>query len=303
MGADDSTIAIRPLGEEPSEALLESLQAGVPLDARVRDQILARAEGNPFYLEQLTLHVRDEGGAALPDTLQSLLAARLDSLSLPERRVLQEAAVVGRVFWAMPLRRALADERADARLAALERAGFVLRRPSSSLSGEAEYMFRHALLHDVAYESLPRGRRARAHAAVGAWLEEVAGDRVDEVADLLAHHYASAVSPGLAELAWEDPADRESARRKAVEYLLRAGDAARQRFAIDRAVVAPQPPARALGRAGRAAAGTGSARRRPRVQLPRGRRCRDVPGCDRAGPRDSPLARTTWRGCAEGSAG
>ena len=127
MGADDSTIAIRPLGEEPSEALLESLQAGVPLDPRVRDQVLARAEGNPFYLEQLTLHVRDEGGAALPDTLQSLLAARLDLLSLPERRVLQEAAVVGRVFWAMPLRRALADERADARLAALERAGF---RPS-----------------------------------------------------------------------------------------------------------------------------------------------------------------------------
>ena len=237
MGDDDSTIAIRPLGDNHSEALLDGLLADRPVDARLRGQILARAEGNPFYLEQLTHHVWDEGGAALPDTLQSLLAARLDSLALPERRVLQEAAVVGRVFWASPLRGALADERVDARLAALERSGFVIRRPRSSLGGEAEYMFRHALLHDVAYESLPRGRRARAHAAVGAWMEAVAGDRVDEVAELLAHHYSSAVAPGIAELAWDDPADREAARRKAVEYLLRAGDAARRRFATDSAVV------------------------------------------------------------------
>ena len=236
MGDDDSTIAIRPLGDNQSETLLDSLLADRPVDPRLRGQILARAEGNPFYLEQLTHHVWDEGGGALPDTLQSLLAARLDSLALPERRVLQEAAVVGRVFWASPLRRAVADERIDARLATLERAGFVVRRPTSSLGGQAEYMFRHALLHDVAYESLPRGRRARAHAAVGAWMEEVAGDRVDEVAELLAHHYASAVTPGIAELAWDDSADREAARRKAVAYLLRAGDAARRRFATDSAI-------------------------------------------------------------------
>jgi DNA-binding SARP family transcriptional activator len=237
MGGDDSTIAIRPLSDDQSETLLDSLLASDPLDTRLRDQLLARAEGNPFYLEQLTRHVRGEGGATLPDTLQSLLAARLDSLALPERRVLQEAAVVGRVFWATPLRRAVADERADARLAALERAGFVLRRPTSSIAGQAEYTFRHALLHDVAYESLPRGRRARAHAAVGAWIEEIAGERVAEVAELLAHHFAAAVAPGVAELAWEDPDARETARLKAVQYLLRAGDAAHQRFAIDRAVL------------------------------------------------------------------
>lgn len=236
MAADDSTIAIRPLSDDQSEVLLDGLLAGDPLDSRLRDQLLARAEGNPFYLEQLTRHVRGDGGATLPDTLQSLLAARLDSLAQPERRVLQEAAVVGRIFWATPLRRAVADERTDARLAALERAGFVQRRPTSSLAGQAEYMFRHALLHDVAYESLPRGRRARAHAAIGAWVEEIAGERVDEVADLLAHHFASAVAPGVAELAWEDPESRETARLKAVEHLLRAGDAAHKRFAIDRAV-------------------------------------------------------------------
>ena len=97
-------------------------------------------------------------------------------------------------------------------------------------------MFRHALLHDVAYESLPRGRRARAHAAVGAWLEEIAGDRVDEVADLLAHHYATAVSPGLAELAWRIP--RTGSRRAGRLSSTCSGRATRpaERFAIDRAV-------------------------------------------------------------------
>jgi DNA-binding SARP family transcriptional activator len=233
---DASTIALPPLDRGQSERLLDSLLAGDPLAAGVRGDLLARADGNPLYLEQLSLHLRTGGSTILPDTLQSLLSARLDTLPPPERRVLQEAAVVGRIFWEQPLRNAVPDERLSARLAVLERKGFVVRRPTSSLPGQNELSFRHALLHDAAYESLPRARRARAHAEVGRWIEDLAGDRLDEVADLLAHHFWSACNSRAAELAWDDDAQREAVRKQAHAYLIRAGVAAGRRFATDRAL-------------------------------------------------------------------
>jgi DNA-binding SARP family transcriptional activator len=235
-GGDFSAIAIRPLGEAHSQELLDRLLVDNEQDPRVRSELLARAEGNPFYLEQLTHHLRSGASSSLPDTLQSLLAARLDTLPVAERRVLQEAAVAGRTFWETPIRDALDDERAAGRLAALERKGFVVRRPASSLPGQAEYSFRHALLHDVAYESLSRTRRARAHAAMGSWLETLVGDRVDEFIDPIAHHYWTALSPGTPELAPADGGDRGSIRAKAFDYVLRAGVAARRRYLTERAV-------------------------------------------------------------------
>jgi class 3 adenylate cyclase/tetratricopeptide (TPR) repeat protein len=236
-GGDFSTIAIRPLGEVQSQELLDRLLVDDEPDPRVRRELLARAEGNPFYIEQLTHHMRSGGGSStLPDTLQSLLAARLDALPVPERRVLQEAAVAGRTFWEAPIRDALDDERVAGRLAALERKGFVVRRPASSLAGQAEFSFRHALLHDVAYESLSRTRRGRAHVAMGLWLETLAGDRIDEFIDLLAHHYWSALSPGMPELASEDHIAGGSIRAKAFDFVLRAGVAARRRYLTERAL-------------------------------------------------------------------
>lgn len=235
-GGDFSSIALGPLGQSHSEELLASLLAGDEIELRLRGNLLARAEGNPFYLEQLTHHLRSGDLTNLPDTLQSLLTARLDSLPTAERRVLQEAAVIGRVFWDGPIRAALDDPRLGARLASLERKGFVVRRSSSSLSGQAEFSIRHALLHDVAYASLSRARRAKAHAAVASWLEELAGDRVDEVLDLLAHHYWSALSPAVPDLAITDELDRDTIRAKAFLYVVRAGDAARRRFVTDRAI-------------------------------------------------------------------
>jgi predicted ATPase len=115
--------------------------------------------------------------------------------------VLQQAAVVGRVFWEDPVGRALGVETVAPGLGQLERRGFVVRRPASSLPGQAELSFRHALIHDVAYRSLPRAQRARAHAEVGAWLEELAGDRLDEFAELLAYHFGAAAADETAELA------------------------------------------------------------------------------------------------------
>lgn len=235
-GDDISTIAIRPLGEVHSQELLDSLLVGDELEPHVRRELLTRAEGNPLYLEQLTHHLRTGGSTHLPDTLLSLLAARMDTLPVAERRVLQEAAVVGRVFWEAPIRAALGDQRVAARLTALERKGFVVRRPTSSLPGQAEFSIRHALLHDVAYESLSRVRRARAHAAIGSWLEALAADRVDEIVDLLAHHYWSALSASVPESTPADGIGGGSIRAKAFDYVLRAGDSARRRFVTDRAL-------------------------------------------------------------------
>ncbi len=152
--------------------------------------------------------------------------------------------MVGRVFWEEPVARALGgsppvDEGSGGliadRLLLLERRGFLARRPAPALPGQAEYGFRHALIHDVAYGSIPLARRARAHAEVGAWLEEMAGERRDEVAELLADHFGRAAGEG-AELAWSDPADREAVRSAAFEHLLAAGAVACRRFAVAKAV-------------------------------------------------------------------
>lgn len=225
---DATTIALDPLSPGESEELLGHLAGSQALEPVDRARILDRGEGNPFYLEQLAAHLRETGREGLPDTLQSLLGARLDSLAPPDRRVLQEAAVVGRVFWAEPLEEALPGQRVGARLALLERRRFVVRRPMSALPGHDEWAFRHALLHDVAYRSVPRDRRGHSHARAGAWLERIAGAHADEVADLLAHHFEAALGPrGRAE---------PTSRAKALEYLVRAGDGARRRFALDRAL-------------------------------------------------------------------
>ena len=237
-----ASISLRPLPEPHSRRLLESLAPAGDLPAALREEVVARAEGNPLFLEELVFHLAAESGGGrpadrrLPDTLHALLAARIDTLAPAEKRVLQEAAVVGRVFWEEPVARALGDQEPVAdRLLLLERRGFLARRPAPALPGQAEYGFRHALIHDVAYGSIPLARRARAHAEVGAWLEELAGERRDEVAELLADHFVRAAGEG-AELAWSDAADREAVRSAAFEHLLAAGAVACRRSAVAKAV-------------------------------------------------------------------
>jgi tetratricopeptide (TPR) repeat protein len=233
-GEGFASISLRPLGADHSRALVDGLAPAGRLDARLREEILARAEGNPLFLEELVLHLANAGASRLPDTLHSVLAARIDSLPDLDKRVLQEASVVGRTFWEAPVERALAGASVGAQLLALERRGFVRRQPVSTLPGQAELSFRHALIHDVAYASIPRARRARTHAEVGAWLEELAGGRLDEFAEVLAYHFSAAAGEG-ADLAW-GAEDRERVRAMALGYLLRAGGAARRRFAVVTAV-------------------------------------------------------------------
>jgi tetratricopeptide (TPR) repeat protein len=174
---------------------------------------------------------------AIPDTIHGLLAARIDALPSEEKRVLQEAAVIGRVFWMEPVARALGNGGVSGALLGLERKGLVFARPTSTVAGAVEFVFKHALVRDVAYAGLPKSRRARAHAEHAAWMEELAGERFDEFAELVAHHYATAVAGEDADLAWTDEAAaREAVRAKALEALLHAGSLARRRFGIEKAL-------------------------------------------------------------------
>ena len=245
-----STLALRPLSEKHSQELLEGLLTIADLPPATAAEILRRAEGNPFFLEEIVRRLIEEGALVhdgtrwrgtsksvstpLPDSLLALLSARIDSIPQNEKRVLQEAAVVGKVFWADPLERFVGGDVRPA-LRSLERRGLIAARSNSSLASQDEFEFKHILVRDVAYSTLPKARRARVHAEVGDWMEGIAGDRAEEFEELMAHHFVSAVAGTDADLAW-NVEEREPVRRKAIQHLLSAGDEARRRFALAKAV-------------------------------------------------------------------
>ena len=107
----------------------------------------------------------------LPDSVQAVILARLDLLTPDERRVAQRAAVVGRLFWDGALAAVGGADDLDAMLRTLRRREFVVERVSSTFAGEREFVFKHVLIRDVAYESLPRGERGRAHVEAAEWIE------------------------------------------------------------------------------------------------------------------------------------
>jgi len=250
---DVAQVTLRALTVAQTGELVDRLLDIADLPASVRSQILERADGNPFFLEEILRRLMDEGAIVregprwraterastvrLPDSIHGLLAARIDTLGAAERAVLQEASVVGRVFWIPPIARALPGEPILERLRELEARGFVTARPTSSIAGAVEYQFRHALVREVAYGSLSRARRAAAHAAVAEWLEAFAGARREEFSELIAEHYRAAIAGDDADLAWADlPERREALRQAAMRAMNEAGDLARRRYALDRAV-------------------------------------------------------------------
>ncbi|HEY8177562.1 MAG TPA: adenylate/guanylate cyclase domain-containing protein [Candidatus Limnocylindria bacterium] len=252
-GAPPAALSLRPLTDAQGTELVERLLMVADLPAPLHVEILAKAEGNPFFVEEIVRRLIDEGvlvqegdhwratSAALtttiPDSIYALLAARVDALAAAERRVLQEAAVIGRTFWAAAVAHAIPGNGVAETLALVERKGLVLVRPTSSLSGQEEFAFRHALVRDVAYASLPKARRARAHAEAGDWIAELAGQRSDEFAELMAFHYETAIAGEDADLAWlGDATQRDGVRAKAYASLLAAGRVARRQYALDRAV-------------------------------------------------------------------
>jgi predicted ATPase len=168
---------------------------------QVRQTILERAGGNPLYAEEFVRLVADRGladtseGVAFPDSVQALIAARLDTLSPDRKGLLQDAAVVGKVFWSGALAAMGGLDEREVELALHELSRRELVRPArrTTMERESEYAFWHVLLRDVAYGQIPRAARARKHRAAAVWMEEKAGERVEDLADVLAHHYAEAL--------------------------------------------------------------------------------------------------------------
>ncbi|MDP8955461.1 MAG: AAA family ATPase [Actinomycetota bacterium] len=248
-----SSIFLDPLSPEEADELVGFLLTVEDLPERIHQEILQRAEGNPFFLEEIIRQLIDEGGivrtedrwraaksvtdVVIPDTVQGVLAARIDLLVPEEKKTLQSAAVVGRVFWTGPVERLLnghADEVEDI-LGRLESRELVLARLGSSMGGDREFIFKHILTRDVAYESLPRRERGPAHARVGRWIEETAGERRREFLEVLAYHFLEAYR-AVQDDAGADPVEVAELRQKAFRYLVDACRAARTKLAVSAAV-------------------------------------------------------------------
>jgi len=228
-----STLSLRALSDTHSATLLRQLPVADQIPDEIAGEILARSEGNPFFIEQLAFHLAHDPGNSLPDALHAVLAARIDALPVPERRVLQAAAVFGRVFWAAALSNAVPGIDVPAELRRLERRALVSLRPRSTLGDRAEYAFKHVLVRDVAYASLPATRRVRAHAEASSWIEAVAGERLEELIELVAFHDVEAArEPG----AWHRTAEYDRIRTRAYTHALQAASSARRRSAADNAL-------------------------------------------------------------------
>ena len=193
------TISLSPLSEEETARLVGELIERAVMPVALRDAVLERAQGNPLYAEEFARLVSERGRLDdLPESVQGIIAARLDALTREEKELLQDAAVVGKVFWSGTLAQMRARGRIDVEqtLHGLERKEFVRRERRSSVAGETEYAFRHILVRDVAYGQIPRGERAERHVLAAGWIEALG--RPADHAELLAQHYLSAIELALA---------------------------------------------------------------------------------------------------------
>jgi len=225
-------VTLPRLDPNASQQVVQRILAQQPLASALEQQLLAKAEGNPFFLEELAHTVREQGGRsvalAVPNTIQAVLAARIDRLPLEEKSLLQAGAVIG-LEVPFSLLQAIAETSEEAlhrSLAHLQTAEFLYE---TRLFPEREYTFKHALTHDVAYGSLPQDRRRALHARIIEALEALADDRVAEQGDLLARH-------ALRGEVWD----------KALMYCRLAGEKAMARSAYREAVGSFEQALRAL---------------------------------------------------------
>ncbi|HSL64546.1 MAG TPA: AAA family ATPase, partial [Gaiellaceae bacterium] len=197
--ANAATVSLAPLTTEETARLIASLAERALMPAEVQKALLARAGGNPLYAEEFVRMASERGGDVehlpMPESVQGIIAARLDDLDPTDKAVLQDAAVIGKVFWLG----AVADLgnvprwELERRLHGLERRQLVRRERRATVAGEREYAFWHVLVRDVAYGQIPRARRAEKHRQAAEWIESLSPERAADRADLLAHHYLAAV--------------------------------------------------------------------------------------------------------------
>ena len=201
-----TTITVGPLPDVDTGRLLEALLAHHGVTGAIDPDLLARVGGNPLFAEEYARLLRDRRGRAealgVPATVQAVIAARLDTLPSGEKAVLADAAVLGNVAWVGAIAAVGGHDPDDLdawlhlnrQLAALEQRELLRRVPGSRVAGEVEVAFRHVLVREVAYAQLPRAARADRHRRAAAWLEQLAPGRTADQAELLAHHYANALT-------------------------------------------------------------------------------------------------------------
>jgi len=232
-----TTIVLEPLGEEASSALMDGLlDGGVP--RALGDRIIELAEGNPLFVEEMVRMLVDRGvlrfadgrwelaravdQVDIPDSVQAVLAARLDTLPADEKRVAQDAAVIGRIFWDVVVAHLAGSERnpTNELIRRLRVKDLIVQRKPSALADASEYGFRHVLIRDVAYDSLPKRDRSRLHRDIALWAEAELADRIEEFSELIASHLAAAVA--YDEEFAEDPAELHAVRTLAMDAAVRA---------------------------------------------------------------------------------
>jgi class 3 adenylate cyclase/tetratricopeptide (TPR) repeat protein len=222
-------INLPPLTDEETARLVASLLERSLLSAETQQALLERAGGNPLYAEEFVRLLSDRGelGAAaeVPDSVHALIAARLDTLAAERKSLLQDAAVLGKVFWAGAVAEMGERDLRDVEFALHELSRKELVRPDrvSSMEGEAEYGFWHLLVRDVCYAQIPRAARAARHRSAAAWIERKAGERAEDLADVLAHHYLSALE--LSRAVGQE-AEAEELEAQAIRHLALAGERA-----------------------------------------------------------------------------
>ena len=215
-----TAIELEPLGEADGETLIDALNEDGTISAKTRRALLDKTGGNPLFLEEVMLNVAECGEERaveeIPDTVQALIAARIDRLQPDSKAVLQRASVIGRSFWAGAIEYLAEGEDMQQPIDDLLLRDLVVGESRSTLKNETAYRFKHVLIRDVAYASLTKSARAKHHTRFAEWLRERAGD---ELLEIRAHHLDHAASL-LAELDGAPPADLA---REAGETLEEAG--------------------------------------------------------------------------------
>ena len=225
---------LAPLSQADSRRLVGELLHADRVFEDAREQILERAEGNPFFLEEILRMLIEEGAienregswvaterledVPIPDSVHGVIAARVDLLDATSREALRRCSVVGRTFWPA------AVGVSEAEVEALALRGLVAEQGTSVVARMREFTFKHALTRDVAYQTLPRPERRELHRRVGEWVESVVTAGGGEVAEIAAYHYGEAISYG--------DADPELVTRT-FERLFEAAEAATARAAFE----------------------------------------------------------------------
>jgi class 3 adenylate cyclase/tetratricopeptide (TPR) repeat protein len=233
-------INLSTLSNEETARLVSALLDAAVIPAELQVPILERSGGNPLYAEEFVRLLRDkdllvEKGSSwelapqaevpFPDSVQALIAARLDTLSPERKALLADAAVLGKVFWAGAVARMGERQLDEVRgaLRELSRKELVRSARRSSIEGEDEYAFWHILARDVAYAQLPRASRASRHVAAAGWIESKASERVEDLAEVLAYHYSTALDLARAAGQGEFAAELKA---PTLRFLLLAGERA-----------------------------------------------------------------------------